>query len=70
MTGVYWSGVKWAVSISIDGRKKHIGHFDSEEEAAKAFDAEAKRLGRPTLNFLPDGSLNPDRHRGMCVHTA
>jgi hypothetical protein len=61
------SGSKWAAAISVDGRKRHIGNFDTAEAAAKAYDEEAKRLWtNPNLNFLPDGALNPDRHQYMC----
>jgi hypothetical protein len=35
---------KWAAVISVGGRAKHVGYFDDEEEAARAFDEAAKGL--------------------------
>jgi hypothetical protein len=29
---------KWQSQIKIDGLRKHIGYFDDEEEAARAYD--------------------------------
>lgn len=44
--GVSWdsSRDKWISSIQIKGKTHHIGRFDSEEEAAKAYDMEAWKL--------------------------
>jgi len=44
--GVHWdkqSG-RWKVSIGHDGTDHHTGYFDDEQEAARAFDAAARRL--------------------------
>ena len=37
--GVYWHkrDKKWQAQIRIDGKKKHLGSFDSELKAAKAY---------------------------------
>jgi hypothetical protein len=35
---------KWAAQISRRGRRYHVGYFDSEIEAAKAYDKKAKEL--------------------------
>lgn len=35
---------KWVARISIDGKVKHIGVYETEEEAAKAYNAEAMRI--------------------------
>jgi integrase len=51
----HWSG-KWQARIKIaKGKQKYLGQFADEVEAAKAFDAEARRLGRiESLNFPDD----------------
>jgi HNH endonuclease len=53
-------GVKWQAGISLDHKHKHIGVFETEEEAALAYDAVAKwRDGyEATLNF-PDRDTPP-----------
>jgi hypothetical protein len=53
------------VAVLCDGRqKRYLGLHDDEEEAARVYDKEAKKLFvNPVLNFLPDGSLNPDRRK-------
>ena len=40
----------WRAWIRIDGKDKHFGYHATEEEAARAHDAEGARLGRE-LNF-------------------
>lgn len=40
-----------------------------EDEAARVYDKRAKELHvNRALNFLPDGSLNPDRKQRRCVN--
>ena len=42
----------WTAYIKVDGKTRYIGLYgDSEEEAARAYDAEARRLGRSAVNF-------------------
>jgi hypothetical protein len=65
MAGVYLhahSG-KWNAFFSRNGRWQSAGYFADEEAAARAHDAAVTKAGVPNavLNFLPDGSLNPDR---------
>ena len=60
--GLAWDRFKWRVQIKSHNKLVTIGRFESEEEAAWAYDTKAKELFvNPVLNFLPDGSLNPDR---------
>lgn len=45
--GVYlsnWAVKKWKAQITKNNQKFFLGHFDSEEDAACAYDAAAKRL--------------------------
>lgn len=41
--GVWRNRNKWTTQISIDGKRHHVGNFDSKEEAAKAYAEAAKR---------------------------
>lgn len=44
--GVCWnkSNKKWVSQISVDNKKKFLGYFDNKEEAARAYNEEAKKL--------------------------
>ena len=54
--GVTWSKShnQWHAQISVAGKLEHLGFFDDEAEAARAFDTRAAELGRPT-NFDLNG---------------
>ena len=43
--GVYWNKErkKWTTQIAINGKRKHIGHFENEEDAAEAYNQAAKK---------------------------
>ena len=59
-TGVGWDkrGGKWQARIKHEGKMHHIGTFEDEVEAAKAWDVKARSLrGAATkTNFKLDGS--------------
>ena len=54
--GVGWSKShnQWQATIKVAGQMEHLGYFDDEAEAARAFDTRAAELGRPT-NFDLNG---------------
>ena len=60
--GVCWDKTKqkWKAEINFDGKSKHIGSYDDETEAARAYDAtvRAQSLDKP-LNFPDDLSTAP-----------
>ena len=47
----------WAAKISVDGATHNLGVFETQEEAARAFDDEQRRLGRRHCNFPRQGEL-------------
>jgi hypothetical protein len=57
--GVTWfkRDGKWAARIKVDKKSEFLGYFDTEEEAAEAYDERAWKLDRPT-NFRFDGTRN------------
>ena len=62
--GVKWRYGQWQTKIKVNGQIQVLGPYDTEEGAARAYDEKAKQLhANPILNFLPDGSINPDRRK-------
>ena len=71
--GVSWTerNQKWCASIKVDGKRKHLGYFDDDVEAARAYDTFAADLGRQ-LNMPTAGSdarvvLNSSRFIGVSL---
>ena len=50
--GVSWDKTekKWKAQIKIDGKKKSLGYYHDEKEAARIYDEQAALLGKP-VNF-------------------
>lgn len=57
--GVYWnkSRGKWRAEVRADGKKKHLGYFPDEKQAALARDRAARELFGPftVCNFAKNG---------------
>lgn len=57
--GVTWCAQtgRWRAQVKSGGKFRHVGRFDREEDAARAFDREALRLWGDAafLNFPPPG---------------
>ena len=69
--GVNRAKGRWVARIGTNGLYQHLGSFVNEEAAAQAYDEKAKQVfDNPTLNFLPDGSLNPKRRRKYVESTS
>jgi hypothetical protein len=53
--GVDWFKSKgaWRASISENGRKKVLGYFQIETDAARCYNESSKALGRDIFNILP-----------------
>jgi hypothetical protein len=56
--GVSWDkeARKWCAGIMVEKKRIHLGYFKNEQDAAKAYDAAAKRifLSFAALNFLEE----------------
>jgi len=56
--GVSWKTAygKWVATVELDGKKKHLGYFDDEQEAARIYNATAReRFGEfAFVNDVPE----------------
>jgi hypothetical protein len=47
--GVYAHHHRWQAQITYDGKKHHLGYFNTEQEAALTYDKEARQCGEEKL---------------------
>lgn len=55
--GIHVNGPNWAASIRIQGKRVHLGQFATPEEAARAYDAAARKVHGEfaCVNFPEEG---------------
>jgi hypothetical protein len=70
--GVCWNKIKnkWQAAIQYDDKRRSLGHFEDEEDAARAYDraARAQHGKKAQLNFPADGesgSRKSSKYRGV-----
>ena len=76
--GVHWHerDGKWQAQLMVDGKVKHLGYFEDEEEAARAVDDELRERGlqeKRGLNFPREGEKSAawsSEFRGVSIHKA
>jgi hypothetical protein len=72
--GVCWKvqNNKWQARIRVNGKQHHIGLYDTEIEAAKAYNAAAMLNHGPyaRLNALPEGPADPSALKRFLIQDA
>jgi hypothetical protein len=69
--GVYASGKRWAAQIHYDGKKHYLGAFDTKQEAALAYDREARQCGNcKPLNYESIAAVEEAAPSATAVPTA
>lgn len=66
--GVHWCKKykKWRSKIHINEKVKHLGYFNSEKEAAQAYQDELNKLNRVSSDFCEEGEHEVIAHSGYC----
>ena len=66
-TGVSWkkNRNKWVANIKINGEKKHLGYFISEETAAEAYQKALKMYHEGDLSFMKPKEYS-SKYKGVC----
>lgn len=65
---------KWQVKIRSNGKQKHLGYFEDEEEAARAYNRAARAVHlNPKLNAMPEETRTmfphyPNEHQRLRKH--
>ena len=69
--GVSWNETKskWRAQIMMDDKRTHLGYFNDEDAAARAYDEAAARAGRPG-NFPAADGVGRAPFRVAVVHGA
>lgn len=62
--GVSKVGSRWRAEISVGGRSRHLGRFDTPEEAAAAFDKAALEIDPE--HYVINGALGASRRSSAC----
>ena len=68
-TGVHWNKKenKWQVRILIDGKRKHLGYFEDEQEAALAYKKARFKLMEEADKFYEDNYKNKNKIEQLLI---